>query len=144
MSKILIYLRELILPSTSISSSSLISETAPEYSRIYNYHEVRDIQIAKLHQDVSTHKHDCLNQPPPVFHTLFQSLFKVYLSFDRHQCTLRCLFSVRMVRVLQIYLFVNLWNRNRLRTVLEEIVFGKTLFTMFVISVKVCHLSIFT
>jgi hypothetical protein len=34
---------------------------------MHNYHEVRDIQVAKLHQDVSTHNyiHDCLNQPPP-------------------------------------------------------------------------------
>jgi hypothetical protein len=55
----------------------------------------------------------------------------------------RCLFSVRMVRVLQIFLLLNSWNCNRLRTVLEEIVFGKTLFTLFVISVKLCRLSCF-
>jgi hypothetical protein len=29
-----------------------------------------------------------------------------------------------MVRVLRIFLLLNPWNRNRLRTVLEEIVFG--------------------
>jgi hypothetical protein len=60
---------------------------------------------------------------------LFQSLFKVHLNFDLHQCTRRCLFSVRMV--LRIFLLVNPWNRNRLRTLLVEIVFGKTLFTSF-------------
>ena len=64
--------------------------------------------------------------------TLFQSLFKVHLSFDLHQCTRRCLFSVRMARVLRIFLLVNSWNRNRLRTVLVEIVFGKTLWIHFV------------
>ena len=76
--------------------------------------------------------------------TLFQSLFKVHLSFDLHQCTRLCLFSVRMVRVLRIVLLVNPWNHNRLRTVLEEFVFGKTLFTLFVISVKFCRLSVLT
>jgi transposase-like protein len=34
----------------------------------------------------------------------------------------RCLFSVVMVRVLPIFLLVNPWNRNRLRTFLEKIV----------------------
>ena len=35
-------------------------------------------------------------------------------------------------------------NRNRLRTVLEEIVFGKTLFTLVVISVKLCRVRFHT
>jgi hypothetical protein len=29
--------------------------------------------------------------------------------------------------VFRIFLLVNIWNRNRLRTILEEIVFGKEL-----------------
>jgi hypothetical protein len=40
--------------------------------------------------------------------TLFQSLFKVHLSFDLHQCTLWCLFSVRMVRVLRWFLIYHI------------------------------------
>jgi hypothetical protein len=49
-----------------------------------------------------------------------------FIPVEIDQCTLQCLFSVRMVGVLRIFLLVNPWNRNRLRTVLVEIVFGKT------------------
>jgi hypothetical protein len=48
------------------------------------------------------------------------------------------------MKVLRIFLLVNPWNRNRLRTFLEKIVFGKTLFTLFVISVNLYLLSVFT
>ena len=58
-------------------------------------------------------------------------VFKIHLSFCLHQCTQQCQFLVRMVRVLRIFILVNPWNRNCLRTVLEEIVFGKTLYTLF-------------
>ena len=139
MSKILIYFRELILPSThKKKSDSLISDTTPEHSRKFTVttksETFRSPNFIRASPHINTivtfeSTTTCVSS---LNITLFQSLFKVHLSFDLHQCTRRCLFSVRMARVLRIFLLVNSWNRNRLRTVFVEIVFGKTLWIHFV------------
>lgn len=76
--------------------------------------------------------------------TFFQCLSKVHPSFDIHQFIRRLLFSFRIVNVLRIFLLVQPGKRNLLLTVRLETEEGNTLFASFVISAKVCRLSVLT
>lgn len=148
-SKMSIYFREFILSSTSVNIPIPLWEIQPQ-NMAENLRLPRSPRhsgrrtssallqtYARLFWSTTT----CVSSLKITF---FQCLFKVHPSFDLHQFIRRLLFSFQIVNVLRIFLLVKPEKRNLLLTVWLETEEGNPLFASFVISAKVCHLSVLT